>query len=101
HAMILEREPRILARVACETLSTFFTDYHRAKGVNFELGVEIAAFEGEDGHIRRVKLADGRAVECDAALVGIGAIPNDEIAKDAGLDCVNGIVVDLEARTAD
>jgi len=101
HVMILEREPRILARVACETLSSFFTDYHRARGVNFELGVEISAFEGEDGHIRRVKLADGRTIDCDVALVGIGAIPNDEIAKDAGLDCVNGVVVDLEARTAD
>lgn len=101
HAMILEREPRILARVACEALSDFFTDYHRAKGVNFELGVEITAFEGEDGHIRRVRLSDDRVVECDAALVGIGAIPNDELAKDSGLECVNGIVVDLEARTAD
>jgi 3-phenylpropionate/trans-cinnamate dioxygenase ferredoxin reductase subunit len=101
HAMVLEREPRILARVACEALSSFFTDYHRAQGVNFELGVQIEAFEGEDGHVRRVRLADGRAVECDAVLVGIGAIPNDEIAKDAGLECVNGIVVDLAARTAD
>ena len=101
HALVLEREPRILARVACEVLSTFFTDYHRAKGVAFELGVEITAFEGEDGHIKRVRLADGRAVDCDAALVGIGAIPNDEIARDAGLECIGGIVVDLEARTAD
>jgi 3-phenylpropionate/trans-cinnamate dioxygenase ferredoxin reductase subunit len=101
HALIIERESRVLARVACEVLSTFFTDYHRARGVSFELGVEITAFEGEDGHIRRVRLADGRAVECDAALVGIGAIPNDEIARDAGLECVGGIVVDLEARTAD
>ncbi|MES2033455.1 MAG: FAD-dependent oxidoreductase [Pseudomonadota bacterium] len=101
HAIILEREPRILARVACEALSSFFTDYHRAKGVDFELGVDIVAFEGEGGHIKRVRLADGRAVDCDAALVGIGAIPNDEIAKDAGLNCVGGIVVDLEARTED
>lgn len=101
HAMVLEREKRILARVACEQLSDFFTAYHQARGVTFELGVEIAAFEGEDGQIRRVRLADGRAVACDAALVGIGAIPNDDLAKDAGLECVNGIIVDLEARTAD
>ncbi len=101
HAMVLEREPRILARVACEELSGFFTAYHRSKGVAFELGVQIAAFEGEAGHIRRVRLADGRAIDCDAALVGIGAIPNDDLAKDAGLECVGGIVVDLDARTAD
>lgn len=101
HAMVLEREPRILARVACEQLSGFFTDYHRSKGVKFELGVEITAFEGENGKIKRVVLKDGRSVECDAALVGIGAIPNDELARDAGLECVNGVVVDLDALTSD
>jgi 3-phenylpropionate/trans-cinnamate dioxygenase ferredoxin reductase subunit len=101
HAMVLEREKRILARVACPQLSDFFTAYHQARGVKFELGVEITAFEGENGEIRRVRLADGRAIDCDAALVGIGAIPNDDLARDAGLACVNGIVVDLNARTAD
>ncbi len=101
HALVLERESRILARVACEQLSDFFTRYHQDKGVAFELGVEITAFEGEGGKIARVRLADGRAVACDAALVGIGAIPNDDIARDAGLDCVNGVVVDLDARTSD
>jgi 3-phenylpropionate/trans-cinnamate dioxygenase ferredoxin reductase subunit len=100
-AVVLERESRILARVACPQLSDFFTAYHQARGVRFELGVEIAALEGEDGQIRRVRLADGRAIDCDAALVGIGAIPNDDLARDAGLDCVNGIVVDLDARTED
>lgn len=101
HAMVLEREERILARVACRQLSDFFTAYHEGKGVKFELGVNIAAFEGEDGKIRSVVLADGRRVECDAALVGIGAIPNDELAREAGLECVNGVVVDLAARTSD
>ena len=100
-ATVLERENRILARVACEQLSDFFTRYHQDRGVTFELGVEIKAFEGEDGAIRRVRLADGRAIDCDAALVGIGAIPNDELARDAGLECVNGVVVDLDARTSD
>lgn len=100
-ATVIEREPRILARVACETLSDFFTRYHGERGVAFELGAGIAAFEGEDGAIRRVRLADGRAIACDAALVGIGAIPNDELAREAGLECVGGVVVDLDARTAD
>lgn len=101
HVMILEREPRILARVACEALSAFFTDYHERQGVKFELGVEIKALEGENGQIRRVRLSDDRVIACDAALVGIGAIPNDDIARDAGLDCANGVVVDLVGRTSD
>jgi 3-phenylpropionate/trans-cinnamate dioxygenase ferredoxin reductase subunit len=87
--------------VASEPLSQFFQDYHRARGVTFELGVGVAGFEGRDGHITGVKLSDGRTIACDAALVGVGAVPNEELAKDAGLACANGVVVDLEARTSD
>jgi 3-phenylpropionate/trans-cinnamate dioxygenase ferredoxin reductase subunit len=101
HVMVIEREERVLARVACETLSTFFQDYHRAKGVKFELGAGVAGFEGEDGQVRRVVLGDGRKVDCDAALVGVGAMPNVELARDAGLDCADGVIVDLQARTSD
>ena len=46
-------------------------------------------------------LKDAPAVPCDAVLVGIGAVPNDEIAIEAGIECAGGIVVDLEARTSD
>ena len=101
HAMIIEREDRVLARVACHALSSFFQDYHGARGVKFELNAGVEAFEGADGHVTGVRFSDGRVVACDAVLVGVGAVPNDELAKDAGLDCVNGVVVDLEARTND
>ncbi len=82
-------------------LSTFFTDYHRARGVTFEVNAGVESFEGEDGHVTGVRLADGRTLACDAALVGIGAPPNDELARDAGLECVGGVVVDEQARTSD
>ncbi|WP_066680322.1 NAD(P)/FAD-dependent oxidoreductase [Caulobacter sp. CCH9-E1] len=99
--VVVERESRVLARVACETLSTFFQDYHRARGVAFELNAGVEAFEGADNHIRGVRLSDGRLLPCDVALVGVGAIPNDELAKDAGLATANGVVVGLDARTDD
>ena len=99
--VVLEREPRLLARVACETLSTFFQRYHEARGVTFELGAQAVAFEGEGGKLTGVKLADGRMIPCDEALVGVGALPNEELAKEAGLDCSGGIVVDTHARTSD
>ena len=99
--VVLEREPRLLARVACETLSTFFQRYHEARGVTFELGAQAVAFEGEGGKLTGVKLADGRMIPCDEALVGVGALPNEELAKEAGLDCSGGIVVDMQARTSD
>ncbi|MGI9168644.1 MAG: NAD(P)/FAD-dependent oxidoreductase, partial [Caulobacteraceae bacterium] len=100
-AVVVEREPRILARVACETLSTFFAEYHRARGVAFEVGAVIEAFEGEGGHVTGVRLGDGRVIACDVALIGVGAPPRHELAAEAGLECVGGIVVDEQARTAD
>jgi len=99
--VVLEREPRLLARVACETLSDFFKARHEDHGVAFELGATAVAFEGKDGHVAGVTLADGRTIACDAVVVGVGAHPNDELAKDAGLETARGIVVDLAARTSD
>ncbi len=99
--VVLEKEERLLARVACETLSDFFRAYHESKGVTFELGCSVEGFEGRDGHVTGVRLADGRVVACDAVVVGVGARPNDEIAAEAGLETARGVVVDLEARTSD
>ncbi|MBV9993618.1 MAG: FAD-dependent oxidoreductase [Caulobacteraceae bacterium] len=99
--VVLEKEPRILARVACETLSSFFTAYHQARGVKFELGAAIESFVGAGGRVTGVKLADGRVIPCDEALVGVGAAPNEELGRDAGLECRSGVVVDEDARTSD
>jgi 3-phenylpropionate/trans-cinnamate dioxygenase ferredoxin reductase subunit len=71
-AVVIEREPRVLARVACEALSDFFQIYHRARGVTFELNAGVAAIEGANGHVTGIRLTDGRLVACDATLVGVG-----------------------------
>jgi 3-phenylpropionate/trans-cinnamate dioxygenase ferredoxin reductase component len=99
--VVLERESRLLARVANEVLSGFFKAYHEKHGVTFELGCSVVAFEGAGGKVTGVKLADGRVIPCDAVVVGVGATPNDELAQEAGLETARGVVVDLEARTAD
>ncbi len=99
--VVIEREPRVLARVACEILSNFFQDFHRDQGVIIEVNAQVAALEGADGRVSGVRLGDGRLIACDAALVGVGAVPNQELASEAGLACNNGIVVDQAARTSD
>jgi 3-phenylpropionate/trans-cinnamate dioxygenase ferredoxin reductase subunit len=100
-AVVIEREARLLARVACEQLSSFFQRYHEERGVEFVLGASVTGFVGENGHVTGVTLTDGRTIACDAVLVGVGAAPNDEIARDAGLECARGVVVDLTAKTSD
>lgn len=98
---VVEREPRILARVAGPALSDFFTAQHHKHGVRFALNASIAALEGEGGQATGVRLDDGRALACDLVLIGVGAQPNQELAADAGLPCDDGVVVDEQARTAD
>jgi 3-phenylpropionate/trans-cinnamate dioxygenase ferredoxin reductase subunit len=97
---IVEREERVLARVACRVLSEFFTRIHRERGIHFELGVDIVRFLGTS-QVEGVQLADGRKIPCDVAIVGVGAAPNDSLARDCGLECSDGIVVDSNARTSD
>jgi 3-phenylpropionate/trans-cinnamate dioxygenase ferredoxin reductase subunit len=99
--VIVERESRVLARVACSILSEFFQAFHRAQGVAIEVDAQVAALEGSDGRVTGVRLGDSRLIACNAALIGVGAVANDELAREAGLTCQNGIFVDLAARTED
>ena len=98
---VIERESRVLARVACPILSDFFQTFHRGQGVTIEVDAQVARAGGRDGRVTGVRLGDGRVIPCDAALIGVGAVANDELAREAGLTCQNGIVVDLAARTSD
>jgi 3-phenylpropionate/trans-cinnamate dioxygenase ferredoxin reductase component len=99
--VIIERESRVLARVACPILSAFFETFHRGQGVTIDVDAQVTALEGTHGRVTGVRLGDGRLIACDAALIGVGAVANDDLARDAGLTCHNGIAVDLAARTDD
>ena len=94
--VVIERMDRVLARVASETLSAFFTAHHRSHGVEVLTSAEVTGFE--DGGVR---LGDGRLIAADAILIGVGALACDGLARTAGLACDNGVVVDETARTSD
>ena len=98
---IIEREPRVLARVAHSTLSEFFERYHRAQGVEILTGAGVAGFEGEAGQVNAVLLEDGRRIPCDVVLVGVGGMAEASLARQAGLEVDGGVVVDGAARTSD
>ena len=98
--IVIERESRLMARVASPIVSAFVQGYHERHGVVFRLNEGVAGLVVEDGRVRGVRLADGRTEAADMVLVGIGAVPNVELAQAAGIACNNGIIVDLEARTS-
>jgi 3-phenylpropionate/trans-cinnamate dioxygenase ferredoxin reductase subunit len=99
--VVIEREARVLPRVASVPLSDFFEQRHLAAGVRIVLNAAVEAFDGAAGSASAVRLSDGERVACDAVLVGVGAAPNDALAQAAGLVCANGVVVDRAARTSD
>lgn len=99
-AIVIEREVRVLARVASEPLSAFYQTAHARRGVEILTGAMVVGLEG-DRHVSAVILADGRRIECDTVLIGVGAIANTELAEAAGLDCRDGVLVDAAARTDD
>jgi 3-phenylpropionate/trans-cinnamate dioxygenase ferredoxin reductase component len=97
---ILEAAERVLARVAPPQISAFFEDLHRQAGVVIQTSVKVVSIMGDD-HVTGVALADGQTIDADAVLVGIGIIPNAELARDAGIVAPDGIETNKDARTSD
>ena len=97
---VLERAPTALARVMAPKVAARIVALHADRGVTIRCGAEVAAIEDADG-AAAVVLADGTRLVADAVLAGIGAVPNDDLARAAGLDCDDGIVTDAHGRTSD
>lgn len=98
---VVEAAERVLARVTTPEVSAFYEDLHRAAGVTMMTGAALSAFEGHDGAVTAVLLSDGTVLPADLVLVGIGIVPNSELAGAAGLAAGNGIETDRDARTSD
>jgi 3-phenylpropionate/trans-cinnamate dioxygenase ferredoxin reductase subunit len=98
---ILERDPIPLANALGDELGTLFADYHKEKGVVLRSSLIVDKIVGADGHVNGVALDGGEIVPADLVLVGIGAVPNVQLAKDAGLDVDNGILTDASLKTSD
>lgn len=96
---VFEALERVMARAVSKPTSDFFETAHRAAGVKIVTGTGVEGFEGV-GAVTAVK-AGGQSFPADLVLVGIGVLPNMEIAAAAGIECQNGIVVDKNARTSD
>ena len=96
---VYESAERILGRVTTGKVSRFFTDAHRLRGVDVRCNVRVTGFEGDE-RLAGVRCESGLET-ADLAVVGVGSIPNDELARSAGLPCDGGIVVDEHCRTVD
>jgi 3-phenylpropionate/trans-cinnamate dioxygenase ferredoxin reductase component len=98
--VLVEASNHLCSRVLPLELASYLMRLHESRGVRILLGTTVVEFQGKD-HFEFAKLSNGECMTADTAVIGIGAIPNSEIASDAGLVTNNGIVVDACGRTSD
>jgi 3-phenylpropionate/trans-cinnamate dioxygenase ferredoxin reductase subunit len=96
---VLEAAPHLLARVTGPLVGGFYHELHRGHGVDVRCGATVTRLEDEDGR-PVVVTDDDERVAADFMVAGVGVIPNLELARDAGLVCNHGIVVDEHCRTS-
>ncbi|MGO4394207.1 NAD(P)/FAD-dependent oxidoreductase [Variovorax sp. M-6] len=97
---VIEAQPHLLARAFPPAMSAFVENVHRRRGVELLTGRGVRALHGDQGRVAAVELDDGRRIDCDLVVLGIGVLPNAELAQQAGLAVDNGIVVDMLGRTS-
>lgn len=97
---VVEAAPRILARAVAPELSAHIQNRTLEAGVKILLDTQITEFAGKDGTVTGVVTSDGGQVPADLVIVGIGALPNVELAAAAGVDTNNGILIDDHMRTS-
>jgi 3-phenylpropionate/trans-cinnamate dioxygenase ferredoxin reductase subunit len=109
-ATVLDAADRVMSRVVSPWVSRFYESEHARHGVDIRCSARVEAFVPEPAaaalqpgtaRVAAVQLADGTQVPADFVLVAIGVTPNDDLARDAGLACENGILVNEYCQTSD
>ncbi len=98
---VIELGTRVMARAVTAEISEFFQQRHTAAGIRIHLGVQVTSIEADGAKVTGVSLSDGRHIPADLIVVGVGVLPNIELAAEAGLPVAAGIIVDEHLLTSD
>jgi 3-phenylpropionate/trans-cinnamate dioxygenase ferredoxin reductase component len=98
---VIELGTRVMARAVTAEISDYFQARHTAAGIRIHLGVQATSIENNGTNVAGVSLGDGRHVLADLVVVGVGVLPNVELAAEAGLPVAAGIIVDEQLLTSD
>lgn len=96
---VLEAAPRVLGRLVCSEVAEFVSRLHRSRGVMIQTAASVAAIRG-DRQVRQVVLDSGAVMPADTVVVGVGVRPADDLAREAGIVCPDGIQTDEYGRTS-
>ncbi|MGB6604208.1 MAG: FAD-dependent oxidoreductase [Steroidobacteraceae bacterium] len=99
---VLEMAERVMNRVTCPEVSSFYESEHARRGVRIRCRETLRALHGDGaGRVRAAVTDQGGEYPADLVVVGVGVAPADELAKAAGLECENGVVTDVHCRSSD
>jgi 3-phenylpropionate/trans-cinnamate dioxygenase ferredoxin reductase subunit len=98
---LLEAGPRLVGRAVGEETSAYLLEHHRARGISVVLDADVGRIVAGGDRVAGVELADGTTIRADLVLIGVGVVPNTELAESIGLACDNGITVDRWAVASD
>ncbi len=98
--VVMDREARLMARTASPTIAAHFQNLHADHGVRFQLADELAGVSPDTSY-PALLCQSGAELPFEIVLAGIGVIPNDDLAVQAGLNVDNGILTDAQGRTSD
>lgn len=96
---VVELADRVLARVTSPMISSYYETLHSRHGVTIKTNASTSSINGKGGIVDSVTLSTGENLPCDALLIGIGILPNIDVALEAGIECEDGILVDENGRT--
>jgi 3-phenylpropionate/trans-cinnamate dioxygenase ferredoxin reductase component len=97
---VVEAAPRVLGRGVPVQVAEWLVALHRSHGVRIRAGIGPAEVIRAEGRVTGVRLLDGTHLPADVVIIGVGVLPRDELACDAGLLVDDGIVVDRAGRTS-
>lgn len=99
---VLEHGPKLIGRAVGEQTSQYFLKEHLDRGLDIRLEAQIDEILPDDkGNVKAVRLTNGEEVTAQIVLIGIGVIPNTQLAEVLGLEVNNGIVVNAHALASD
>ena len=98
---VLEVADRAMSRALSAPMSALFVREHAKSGMRFLFNTQLKRMVGDEGRVAGVETVDGAVIDADLVLVGIGIIPNVELAATCDLEIRNGVAVDAHLATAD
>lgn len=96
---VIESLPHIWAKLLDRGSADIIRNHCEERGVSFVTGEKIGAFFGDD-RVKSAATSSGREIDCDFACVGVGIRPETDLAKSAGLETGDGIVVNERLQTS-